>query len=194
MNRLAYNQPEMFGSSMLAHQFGVASGSPEEDWADSQIPSVPVFDANAESVVVNLIPDAIRSNWFLLSRSKLPERSFNDLLMAAISHERTFSGPMKPLSSTSLRGFLRLWEAVRDCSAEPVLSLSPAGDVIAEWFRDPDNSLVVMSARDGNLFYSLFDQGQPCEGFADSENPGNMIAMFLACEPIPFGWSDADEG
>ena len=194
MSSLAYDQPEMLGSSLLTHQFGVTGGSPEEDWADYQIPSDPGFDANVEPVVTNLIPDAFRSNWYLLSKSRLPERAFDDLLIAASSHERTFDDPMKPLSSKSLSGFLKLWAAVRDYSAEPVLSISPAGDVIAEWFDDPDNSLVVMSNQNGKLLYSLFDQGEPCEGTARTDRVGDLVAMFLARETSPFSWSDANEG
>lgn len=194
MNSLNYAPPKIPDSSMLVPQFSIGNRAPETNRGDYNIPRDFRLDDNEWTEVANLMPDAIRSNWHLLSQSKLPERAFDDLLMAASSHERTFNGPMKLLSSRSLGGFLTLWEAVRDHSAEPVLSISPAGDLIAEWFSDPDNSLVVMATRDGELFYSLFDRGQPCEGIVDSETLGNMIAMFLARDPNPFGWSDADEG
>ena len=194
MSSLDYAWSEVPDSSMLAPRFSVTDRAPEEDWGDYQIPRDSDSDADEGPAVTNLIPDAIRSNWYLFSQSKLPEGAFNDLLMAASSHERTFGGPMNLLSSKSLRGFLGLWEAVRDHSAEPVLSISPAGGVIAEWFSDPDNSLVVMSNRNGDLFYSLFDQGEPCEGIARFGRVRNLVVMFLARETNPFSWSDADEG
>ncbi len=194
MSSLNYALHEMPDNSMLAAQFSMTDRVQEEYRDEYRIRRESGSIADEGLVVENLIPDAIRTNWYLLSRSKLPERAFNDLMTAASSHERTYGGLMKPLSWESLRGFLGLWKAVRDNSAEPVLSISPTGDVIAEWFSDPDNSLVIMATGDGDLIYSLFDRGKPCEGTVDSETLGNMIAMFLARDPNPFGWSDADEG
>ena len=137
------------------------------------------------------IPDSIRSNWYRLKQSGLPEKAFGDLVSAASSPERWTGGGKQALSQKSLENFLAFWEGVANQAAEPVLSIAPSGHVIAEWYSDPDHSLVIMTDEDDKLFFSLFDEGRPVEGFENAGSTTNVINMFIAREQNPFLWSDA---
>ena len=161
-------------------------------WTPDEIRGVFRSASLCTSRTGEVIPDSIRSNWYRLNRSGLPEKAFGDLVSAASSPDRTASGKKRPLSAKSLEGFLLFWEAVCGIAAEPVLSIDPSGHIVAEWFNDPDHSLVITVDEHDRLYFSLFDGGKPVEGFEDTALIGNIVAMFTAREQNPFLWSDAD--
>jgi hypothetical protein len=141
--------------------------------------------------VAETIPDSIRSNWYRLKQSGLPVKAFGELVSAASSPDRVSGRGKRPLSPKSLENFLLFWEAVANHAAEPVLSIAPSGYIVAEWYNDSEHSLVVMTDGDDKLFFSLFDEGRPVEGFENTASTTNVINMFLARRQNPFLWSDA---
>lgn len=132
-----------------------------------------------------VVPQAYVDNWFRLYLSDLPERVFTDIF-ASTSRRPVLDG-------AALSTFLSFWELVRGKCAEPVVSISPKGDVVAEWVKDLENSLVLMAASNRQIHFSLFDKGMPVEGVERIEAVANLIAMLEAREVNPFQWSDANE-
>jgi hypothetical protein len=139
------------------------------------------------------VPGLLGSSWYRLFRSKLPDRVFRSLSVH-FSAGWSLEAPKVVPSSAALDVFLRLWEHVGGASAEPVVSVSPKGDIVAEWFDDAENSLVAMAHRDRVLHYSLFDSGEPVEGWVGPDHLSDFVSMMTARAKNPFNWSDADEG
>lgn len=141
-------------------------------------------------LVADTVPFGVEAHWEGFRRSGLPPRVFNALLSASISPKRLL-GRFSPLSGRSVSIFLALWAAVKDFSAEPVVSVSPKGWVIAEWVKDNDNSLAVMFSSDNALVYSLFEGGVVREASVPSNDIAGFVQFMLACQENPFSWSDA---
>jgi hypothetical protein len=143
---------------------------------------------------LTIVPGAFRAQWFRLGRSQLPNSAFTHLLAAAIMQRLSKPTGSSGLSSGSLITFLKLWEALGGECAEPAVSISPKGDIIAEWFSDADNSLVVMAHRNRVLHFSLFADSAPVEGWERYEKIPEVVAMLKARKSDHFCWSDANEG
>lgn len=139
------------------------------------------------------IAPSIVNHWFELSRSQLPDRVFTALVAAAGARIKARGVGARELSGEALTTFLDLWSKVREFCAEPVVSVSPKGDVIAEWFSTPDDSLVIMAGRDKVVHFSLFDEGAPIEGWVTGDRAAILVARLTAGARNPFQWSDADE-
>ncbi len=153
--------------------------------------SVPKGESSLIAGTANVIPTSILSNWSCLRSSGLPEGAFGELVLAASSPQRAPNGTKRPLSEKALDAFLSVWGNVRDRAAEPVLSIDPTGGIVAEWFDTPENALVIMTNADGIVFYTLFSEGQPTEGFGLVDEVEARIESFLDLEANPFEWSDA---
>lgn len=137
----------------------------------------------------NVTPSSIRSHWHDLRI--LPGDVLASLYVDAISAE--FNDSRHGLLSEALGCFLLLWKHVAENAAHPELSISPKGYLVAEWYVDPDNSLVVMFNGNSQVFFSLFDHGRPCEGYEEGEEGiRNLVKMLISRTPNPFKWSDRD--
>jgi hypothetical protein len=128
------------------------------------------------------------AHWWRLGG--LPVRVFNDLLSAATSPNRVL-GKASQLSNGSLGIFLDLWDAVKVVAAEPVVSVTPNGCVVAEWVRDEENLLAVLAGSSAELTYSLFENGEPLEDSITKEQIPAFVTYMRARVANPFQWSDA---
>lgn len=139
----------------------------------------------------DVTPKALRAYWHALT--ELPEPVFKNLFSDAVAAEkRKFQGNFGLLPE-SLKLFLDFWGLILLEASNPVLSISPKGCLVGEWFLDPDNSLVLMFGGEKKIFFSLFDQGFPCEGIENGKNGlTNLAQMFLSRAPNPFMWSDLE--
>jgi len=137
---------------------------------------------------IDAMPVAIYAHWWRLRG--LPMRVFNDLVSAATAPNRA-SGKASPLSDSSLGLFLDLWDTVKVFAAEPVVSVTPSGCVIAEWVQDGGNLLAVLAGSSAELTYSLFDNGEPVEDSVGKEQFATFVASMRARAANPFRWSDA---
>jgi hypothetical protein len=137
---------------------------------------------------ISAMPVSISAHWWRLGG--LPVRVFNDLLNAATSPDRML-GKASQLSNASLGVFLDLWDAVKLFAAEPVISVTPSGCVVAEWVRDEGNLLAVFADSSDELTYSLFENGEPLEDSITKEEIAAFVAGMQARVANPFLWSDA---
>lgn len=144
-----------------------------------------------EAGTSNVTPSAITSNWFAL-------RKLSPKLLASVYEAASYAESKKAtghpgMHPKALKAFITVFEGVSDIAVTPTLSVTPKGYIVSEWYLDPDNSLDLMFDGKGTVFYSLFDNGAPCEGFEpeddDCQYP-NLLRMFRSRDPNPFSWSD----
>lgn len=136
----------------------------------------------------NVTPSAIRANWYALS--SIPEPLYMEIVKAASVAERRKPQGHPGLSANALKAFLKFWNNISDIATVPAFSVSPKGFAILEWFKSPDESLVLMISRDGTIYYSLFDNGYPCEGYEPESNIADIVQMFRIRSSAPLSWSD----
>ena len=78
-------------------------------------------------------PKAIQDNWHSLAKSGLTDATFSKIEKIA-TLQNGWRGPgSSKLSPGSLRHFLQLWRMISGDAAEPFLSLTPDGNLYAEW-------------------------------------------------------------
>ena len=130
------------------------------------------------------------ANWWGLRNSTLPEGVFNELVNAATSADR-LQGNFAPLSANSLEMFLLLWELIKDMAAEPVISVTPSGCVVAEWYEDDENSLAILAGEGQDLHYSLFENGAIVEGSTPRDQLPDFTAEMRNRQQNPLTRSDA---
>lgn len=162
---------QLLSSIGAAHQ---AASYPTAEWTKT-----------IDDPIKSVVPRAYIDNWFRLYLSDLPERVFTDLFST------TYRRPA--VNESALSAFLSVWDLVRGKCAEPVVSVSPKGDVVVEWVKDMENSLVLMASRHKHIHFSLFDKGMPVEGVERAETAANLIAMLEARDVNPLHWTDANE-
>lgn len=137
----------------------------------------------------NVTPGSIRSNWHALKDTPEP-------LLNSIYQNATFAESLKPngrpgLLGRSLETFLMVWRLVSAFAGLPVLSVTPKGYLIAEWYSDRENALTMMFSGNGRVHYSLFNNGRPCEGYEDDpERYAELVRMLTSRDTNPFLWSD----
>ena len=109
------------------------------------------------------VPDSLRSNWPLLAQSKLPRAAFERLLhLSQIAAARPEGSRM---NSGSLRSFLSFWASVRKHQAPgPDLTISSAGNIVAEWHRSWTQHLDVEFRSDGWVLFGLFNGKEILQG------------------------------
>ena len=143
---------------------------------------------------VEVISEAVSSHWLALSLSLLGPENLKVIMRAANDRNGFDSFGLKPLISASLSGFLEFWRFIKDESVEPEISVSPLGLMQAEWLKDDDHSLVLEFQESGDFFYSLWEDGQVCEGICGSsrDNIVELVNMFKARNENPFQWVFGD--
>lgn len=149
---------------------------------------------HSEGVTSNVTPSAITLNWYALR--KLPENLFACVYESASAAELKIASGHPGMRPGALKDFISVWEGVSDIADLPTVSVTPKGYIVSEWYLDPDNSLVLMFDGLGKLYYSLFDKGNPCEGYEEAneefEYP-NLLRMLRSRTQNPFSWSDFSE-
>lgn len=154
-------------------------------------PSPELPQRNLADDYSNVTPSAIRANWSALSL--LPEKIFSQIYSDASALESSNHAQTRILSADSLKGFLELWRAVRAIAASPVTSITPKGYICAEWYENEENNLTVMFNNDGQALYSLFEEGNPCEGIEHKTGYKDLISMLYVRQTNPFLRSDLQE-
>ncbi len=144
----------------------------------------------AEQIQRPSLPHAFIVNWALLhERSGFLPEVFSKLLLEANSPKRV-RGEFAPLSAAALSSFAFLWASVKDYAAAPVVSITPAGGIVAEWFMDPDNSLVVLCDRHGEFAFSVFRDGEPLEDSRQLPQLAEMIDRIERHAAAAFTWTE----
>jgi hypothetical protein len=160
----------------------------DSDYAPVRPPAHPCVGSGWQPRKAEIIPDPIRARWYALKKSRIPERVFDTLLKDA-TYATTHKG-MSEVSVDAIDDFLEFWTRLREPS-EPVVSISPKGYVVVEWFSDPDHVLAVLFAGDKKAVFNLFDGTAEIDGCEDREEFDDMIGMLGARHHSPFKWSDA---
>ena len=139
----------------------------------------------------NVIPLAVAVCWSLLYQSRLREETRNLLVSTASSRVTRSAEGLGPLDATSLATFLHFWTAVRIEATDPEIVVSPKGNIQAEWTKDEDNFLVLEFQPDGEILFSLWQDGYPTEGVKSARRAQELVNMLGAMDENPLSWSDA---
>jgi hypothetical protein len=127
-------------------------------------------------VLTDALPNSLVANWTKLSASELSRRFYSRLLRLASDR---FSGQPLPsserLRASSLSDFLDFWSKIKSTAAEPEISLSNDGSLIAEWFRSPEQRLDIKFGRSAVMF-GLFNKEHIIEGAESKE----LVALILS--------------
>lgn len=145
---------------------------------------VQLFDAHQPPREETSIPAAIEANWHRIGVSHISEAIFSDLLSQAMTSTRK-------LSTKAARTFVALCNLLPADCERPVLGITPKGDIVAEWYNDADNVLVLMADAEDNVHFSLYDQGAPLDGYHKVDRIDPIITMLAERNPNPFSWTDA---
>ena len=138
-----------------------------------------------------VIPYSILMCWDLLRRSDLSPEAFQYVVGTAADREKSTDKTLRPLVRGSLAAFLRFWEKTKKKSAEPELGVNPKGHLQAEWYKDLDNLLVLQFQSNGDIFFSLWQEGDPTEGKKSSRNVPELIRILQIIPDNPLSWTDA---
>jgi hypothetical protein len=136
----------------------------------------------------DVIPNSIRSLWYTLQSSGIPDDVFTQLVAqsAYLREKRSLTD----ISAKSLRDFASFWRFVGD-AARPDLSITPKGQISLEWFKDPDHALGVLFPGSGRAIFSLFDAEAGAEGAEPADRFQELVNMLSARNENPFQWSYA---
>lgn len=130
-------------------------------------------------------PKAIQDNWHSLATSDLTDATFSKIeKISALPNEWRGPGSSK-LSPSSLRRFLQLWKLISGDAAEPFLSLTPNGNLYAEWHASWRRHLDVEFTADGQIYFGFFHNSNVLEGKLKFDD---FHAMITGCSQNPFRW------
>ena len=105
-------------------------------------PVAPVADQSKLDHFVS-IPHAIHENWTALALSDISAKKY-DVIYKLAAHKDGWRGPgSRGLRGDCLRSFLSFWQQVKTVATAPHLTLSPNGNLIAQWFKNTKRNLVV---------------------------------------------------
>lgn len=138
-----------------------------------------------------VVPYVILSCWDALRKSGLSRETFKTLMSTAIRRETTGETRYDQISGGSLRAFLTFWGDLSSFRAEPEISVSPKGCMQAEWLKDDSSHLVMEFQPSGVMFFSLWLDGEPIEGFKKIAKRGELINMLCAGTENPFTWCES---
>lgn len=138
----------------------------------------------------NAVPEEIAACWDLLIQSSLSSESFERLLSAASTRLTRSSVRGRKLDSKSLSSFLHFWSEVRGVATEPETSISPKGNVQTEWTKDDENFLVMEFQPNGQIYFSLWQEGFPTEGVKPPTRTYELLRTLDAMNENPLCWSD----
>jgi hypothetical protein len=140
---------------------------------------------HTRDVSTEAMPAALISNWTKLKSSGLSSRFYSRLVRLA--SDRFSSGPPRTperLQPTSLSNFLDFWEKIEEVAAEPEISLSNDGSVVAEWFRSPEQRLDIKFGQNTAMF-GLFNKRNILEG---AEKKDLVALILLSHDAKPLQW------
>lgn len=139
---------------------------------------------------VDTIPDSLLRCWNLLRESELSGDTFRQIVSIASSRLLRGDQGLRPLSTKTLKAFLNFWELARDQATEPEITISPKGNLQAEWRRDEGNFVVLEFQPSGDIFFSLWQDNYVIEGSKAAKKMRELVHVFGALEDNPLGWSD----
>ena len=139
----------------------------------------------------NAVPAEIAVCWQLLKESHLSDEAFTRLVSAASSRVTRPDTGLRTLNSKSLAGFLHYWGAVSTVAAEPEIAISPKGNIQTEWTKDESDFLVMEFQPNGEIFFSLCQEGYQTEGVKSATRTHELLKIFEAMDENPLAWSDA---
>lgn len=151
-----------------------------------------LYGGGAPSENSSAIPAAIAECWHLVKESQLSEEAFTHLVAAAAGRSPQSVRGLLSLEPKSLAAFLHFWGSVRDGSAEPEIGISPKGHVQAEWTKDVEDFLVLEFRPNGEVLFSLWQDGYPTEGVKSPTHLHELCRMFEVMDQNPLSWTDAD--
>jgi hypothetical protein len=132
------------------------------------------------------MPIGVRDSWQALAVSGISERLFGRILFIAILRQNSKQNGSKPLSSESLRSFLRFWVLIRADAAEPFLSVAPNGHLCGEWHTSWSRHLDVEFAQEEMAYFGLFHGKEEIEGYS---NISDLAKMIQSRPKNPFRWT-----
>lgn len=138
-----------------------------------------------------VVPYVILSCWDALRKSCLSRETFKTLMATAIRRETTGKTRYDQISGGSLRAFITFWGDISSFRSEPEISVSPKGCVQAEWLKDDSSHLVMEFQPNGVIFFSLWLDGEPIEGFRKFDKRSELIKMLCAGTENPFTWCES---
>jgi hypothetical protein len=118
----------------------------------------------SSSSTSNTLPAAIRDNWLSLARSGLQPATMNKLIRLARKQDGWKGAGSVGLKTGALRSFLSFWRAISDEAREPFLTVTPAGNLYAEWHASWRRHLDIEFVGNGEVFFGLFHTDEILEG------------------------------
>jgi hypothetical protein len=89
------------------------------------------------------------------------------------------------LQASALRNFLEFWNVVCSDAFEPSLTLTAAGGIEAEWYKNAKRYLTVRFGTHEQVFYGLIDGKNIHEGAGQSKT---VIAFLRSHQAHPLKW------
>jgi hypothetical protein len=164
-------------------------------WPRTQVTQIhpDAIESQEHTFQSTVVPQAIMQCWFLLKESRLGEGMFSRLIILASGREAQSRSGLDSLRSQSLASFLHFWSALRQLAgpAEPDLSISPKGNIQAQWVKSGESFLVMEFQKNGDIFFSLWQEDYPLEGIQPGTRMSELIHVFNAMQDNPLGWTDA---
>lgn len=137
------------------------------------------------------VPAEIAVCWHLIKESHLSDEAFTRIVSAASSRVTRSGTGLRTLNSKALAAFLHLWSAVRTVAVEPEIGISPKGNIQAEWTKGENDFLIMEFQPNGEILWSLWQEGYTTEGVKSATRTHELLKMFDAMDENPLVWSDA---
>lgn len=143
----------------------------------------PFAEEGRISPALEALPDAVRDNWNRLAVSELTEQSYATITKLAHKGTGWRGAGSLPLSAGSLRAFLDFWQQIKEHAKEPELTMTPRGNLVAEWHKNWRRHLDIEFRAGGFALYGLFD-GQSLHEGRDTISGLARFLMYRERKPL----------
>jgi hypothetical protein len=140
---------------------------------------------SAADEAANALPISMRDNWSRIALSKLSLQSYSKLIRMAQRPDGWRGLGSLGLQTYALRYFLEFWQVARPDAFEPSITLTAAGGIEAEWYKNSRRYLTVRFGTKPVAAYGLFDRNHVHEGMDVTAT----LVTFLKAHPAqPLKW------
>lgn len=148
-----YNTREEILAAMVAREGDQSSGV-----------KMPSIHGQVQRASASSMPEQLVATWQQLAKSRLPIETFRIVIRLARMRSGWRGPGSRPLHARSLAAFLHFWRGIVEHAAPPDLTLTPAGNLLAQWFRDDRHYLDLEFTPDDRIYFGLFDGASASEG------------------------------
>lgn len=135
--------------------------------------------------ITSVVPESFAANAQLLHRSGISKDALARLFRLAEKQYGWKDPTSQSLKAFSLRAFAMFWMLLPQGSREPFLTLTPNGNLLAQWHASWRRHLDIEFASDEVLYFGLFDHREVIEGKA---RLSSLVEMLRHRKNSPFSW------